>query len=46
MAIPARLKNHLEQSHTPFNLVTHEPARSSQYAAEILTFPGRRWPRL
>jgi Ala-tRNA(Pro) deacylase len=41
VAIPARLKTHLEQTHTSFTPVTHVPARSSQYAAAVLHIPGK-----
>jgi len=41
MTMPARLKAHLEQSHAPYTLVSHIPARSSQYAASVLHVPGR-----
>jgi len=41
MAIPTRLKAHLEQSHTSFTPITHVPARSSQYTASVLHIPGK-----
>jgi Ala-tRNA(Pro) deacylase len=41
MAIPARLKAHLEQTHTAYFPVAHAPARSAQYAASLLHVPGK-----
>jgi Ala-tRNA(Pro) deacylase len=41
MTMPARLKAHLEQTHTSYTRVPHIPARSSQYAASLLHVPGK-----
>jgi Ala-tRNA(Pro) deacylase len=41
MAMPARLKEHLQQAHAFYIQVPHAPARSSQYAASLLHVPGK-----
>ena len=41
MAMPARLKTHLEQAHVSYTRIPHVPARSSQYAASLLHVPGK-----
>jgi Ala-tRNA(Pro) deacylase len=39
--IPPRLKTHLESANVSYALVTHVPARSAQYAAEVLHVSGK-----
>lgn len=41
MAIPARLKAHLEKARIAYTPVAHIPARSAQYAASLLHVPGK-----
>jgi Ala-tRNA(Pro) deacylase len=41
MAIPARLKSHLEQAHVGYTPVSHVPTMGSQYAAMVLHVPGK-----
>lgn len=39
--MPASLRTHLEKMHIKYFLVSHVPARSSQYAASLLHLPGK-----
>ena len=41
MTMPASLRTHLEKTHIKYSLVSHVPARSSQYAASLLHRPGK-----
>jgi Ala-tRNA(Pro) deacylase len=41
MAIPARLKSHLDQAHVGYTPVSHVPTSGSQYAAMVLHVPGK-----
>jgi Ala-tRNA(Pro) deacylase len=41
VTIPSSLKAHLEKTHTNYSLVSHPPARSSQYAASLLHISGK-----
>lgn len=42
MTMPARLKEHLEKTGTSYSMVSHMPARSSQYAAALLHISGKQ----
>jgi Ala-tRNA(Pro) deacylase len=41
MAMPNSLRTHLEKTHTNYSVLSHVPARSSQYAASLLHVPGK-----
>ena len=42
MTMPVRLKEHLEKSGASYSMVSHMPARSSQYAAALLHISGKQ----
>jgi Ala-tRNA(Pro) deacylase len=41
MAIPARLKSHLDRAHVGYTPVSHVPTMGSQYSAMVLHGPGK-----
>ncbi|MBZ5699263.1 MAG: YbaK/EbsC family protein [Acidobacteriia bacterium] len=41
MTMPIGLRTYLEKTHIKYSLVSHVPARSSQYAASLLHLPGK-----
>lgn len=41
MAMPARLKSHLEEAHVSYSQIPHVPTSGSQYSAMVLHVPGK-----